>query len=282
MTDLLHTWHCGSFVFEQKRPLVVGVLNVTPDSFSDGGCFAEPSAALAHARVMLESGANIIEVGGESSRPGSRELEVQEELDRVLPVVTTLAHQGVCVSIDSRHPAVIEACLDEGASIINDITGFTSASLQELALGSKAGCVIMHMQGEPQTMQDNPCYSDVVAEVGGFLLRQAQLLEDRGVDKRRLCLDVGPGFGKNYEQNLLLLQNTAHFASLGFPPYLLMAAWSRKQFLGTITGEALPANRIAGSVAAALFAAEQGAGVLRVHDVKPTVDALNVWEAARG
>ena len=278
----MNTWRCGSFSFEQRRPLVVGVLNVTPDSFSDGGLYADASDALAHAEKMISFGADIIEVGGESTRPGSREVSPEEELRRVLPVVEKLVRRDVCVSVDSRHPQVVEACLRAGASIINDVTGFTDPAMRELALGSEAGCVIVHMQGRPQTMQEDPRYTDVVAEVGGFLLAQAHLLEEGGVARSRICLDPGPGFGKNTEQNLLLLRNTAFFANLGAPPYLLMAAWSRKQFIGDITGEPDPARRVAGSVALALYAASQGAGVLRVHDVKPTVEALKVLETVRG
>ncbi|MDR2035473.1 MAG: dihydropteroate synthase [Coriobacteriales bacterium] len=279
MSDSLFTWHCGSFFFEQTQPLVVGILNVTPDSFSDGGCYSNTFEALFHANSLLEAGADIIEVGGESTRPGSRELAAPEELARILPVVKVLVREGVCVSVDSRHPPVIKACLEEGAAIINDITGFTDASMRELAGSSEAGCVVMHMQGKPQTMQESPRYDDIVAEVSDFLLSQADALVESGVKRQRICLDVGPGFGKNYEQNLLLLKNTAHFANLGSPAYPLMAAWSRKRFLGMLTGEEVPAQRVAASVAAALFAASQGARVLRVHDVEPTVMALKVLNA---
>jgi len=230
---------------------------------------------------MLEAGASIIEVGGESTRPGAQELVLEEELTRVLPLVKALVSQGACVSIDSRRVQVVKACLDEGASIINDVTGFTDPAMRQLALESKAGCVIMHMQGTPQTMQDKPYYADVVSEVSEFLLAQAKLLVNSGINRKRICLDVGPGFGKNHEHNLQLLKNTAHFAQLGTPPFLLMAAWSRKQFIGTITGESVAARRVVGSVAAALYAAQQGAGVLRVHDVGPTVEALKVLEALR-
>ncbi len=285
INDLVHTWHCGSFRFEQTRPLVMGILNITPDSFSDGGCYASHERALEHARTLLEQGADIIDVGGESTRPGSVELTPEEELARVLPVVCALAETGVCVSIDTRHPEVAEACLAEGASVLNDITGFTHPDMQALAARSKAGCVIMHMQGKPGFMQDNPCYDDVVAEVSAFLLEQAGMLLAAGVAPERICLDPGPGFGKNFEQNRALLQHTAHFAHLGASPgadagrYILMAAWSRKRFIGELTGEKVAAQRVSGSVAAALYAASQGAGVLRVHDVAQTVQALKVWEA---
>ncbi|MDR1088533.1 MAG: dihydropteroate synthase [Coriobacteriales bacterium] len=279
MTTAEHVWHCGPFRFAQRRPLVMGILNITPDSFSDGGRYAETEDALCHAHTLLEQGADIIDIGGESTRPGSEELPYSLELARVLPVVRPLAREGVCVSVDSRHAEVVEACLAEGAALINDITGFTNPAMVELAALSRAGCVVMHMRGRPQTMQENPQYVDVVAEVGEYLLTQARLLADAGVERERICLDPGPGFGKNFEQNLALLQNTARLANLGTPPYLLMAAWSRKNFIGEITGEATAAKRVAGSVAAAVFAASHGAGVLRVHDVGPTVEALKVWEA---
>ena len=257
----------------------MGVLNVTPDSFSDGGLYSKTPDALRHAFDMLELGADIIEVGGESTRPGSVVPASEEELTRVLPVVETLVKEGACVAIDSRNPQVVRACLDSGTAIINDVSGFTNPDMRELAAQSKAGCVIMHMQGQPQTMQDNPHYADVVKEVGEFLLSSAQLLVNNSVEHTRICLDPGPGFGKNYEQNLALLQNTSFFANLGLPPYLLMAAWSRKHFIGQITGEESPSKRVVGSVAVALYAAQQGAGVLRVHDVGPTVEALKVLRA---
>lgn len=282
MTLPLHTWQCGSFRFEQKLPLVMGVLNVTTDSFSDGGRHYQTSDALKHAHSMLELGADIIDVGGESTRPGALEIAPHEELARILPVVKELVCKGVCVSIDSRHPQVIAACLDEGAAIINDITGFVDPAIQKLAFASDAGCVIMHMQGRPQTMQKDPHYADVLGEVSDFLLTQATFLAEGGVSKTRICIDPGPGFGKNHEQNLSLLQNTSSLASLGDPPYLLMAAWSRKHFIGEITGKELPSKRVAGSVAAAAYAALQGAGVLRVHDVGPTVEALKVLDAIQG
>ena len=282
MTHSTQDWQCGAFRFERSRPLIMGILNVTPDSFSDGGKHAQASEALSFAQAMLSAGADIIDVGGESTRPGSSELGTEEELARVLPVVSALVNDGACVSIDSRHPEVVRACLDAGASIINDITGFTASSMRELAFSSTAGCVVMHMQGQPQTMQENPVYADVVGEVSDFLLAQAHLLEEGGVDSARICLDPGPGFGKNFEQNLELLKNTAKLACLGTPPYILLAAWSRKRFIGAATGVEDPAKRVAGSVAAALYAASEGAGVLRVHDVGPTVEALKVMEALRG
>lgn len=284
MFDSRIIWHCGPFRFDQKLPLIVGVLNVTPDSFSDGGRYSSSLDALRHAAQMLEAGADIIEVGGESSRPGTRGILPDVELERVLPVIKALVDEGICVSLDSQHPEVSRVCVDAGVAIINDITGFRDPGMVALAQQSDVACVIMHMQGTPQTMQLNPHYDDVVGEISTFLQTQAQLLEDSGVRRERLCVDPGPGFGKDFGHNRLLLQNTAHFANLGSPnhPYLLMAAWSRKGFIGKITGEEIASRRVAGSVAAAMYAASQGAGVLRVHDVKETVDALKVLEVAYG
>ncbi|MDR3136045.1 MAG: dihydropteroate synthase [Coriobacteriales bacterium] len=274
-----YLWQCAGFHWDRPRPLVMGILNVTPDSFSDGGAYLETERALSRARALLMAGADIIDVGGESTRPGAAEIEPREELARVLPVVRELAQEGVCVSIDSRHPQTVAACLQAKAAIINDITGFSDRQMVELAAGSQAGCVIMHMQGRPQTMQHSPHYKDVVAEVSDFLLERAHVLEAAGVKRQRICLDPGPGFGKNREHNLTLLSATKKLAHLGKPPYLLLAAWSRKRFIGELTGVGEPDRRLAGSLAAALYAASQGAGVLRVHDVGSTVEALKVLEA---
>ena len=293
MTKPLHIWRCGSFVFEQTRPLVMGVLNTTPDSFSDGGKYSNILDALYHANSMLDLGADIIDVGGESTSPGSLEVSPAEELNRVLPVVKALVGEGICVSVDSRHPEVIEACLGEGASIINDITGFTNAAMRDLAQKSTAGCVVMHMQGTPSTMQRNPLYNDVGEEVSEFLLSQARELTQCGVKSERICLDPGPGFGKTHEQNLQLLRSTDHFSRLSLEetlkdepgsnqPFLLMSAWSRKRFIGNITGAKIPSERVVGSVAVALYTVSKGAGVLRVHDVGATVEALKIFNEING
>jgi dihydropteroate synthase len=278
------TWQCGKYLLQKKSPFIMGILNVTPDSFSDGGSYASVSQAVARAHEMLAQGADIIDVGGESTRPGSSEVSMSEELSRVLPVVRALAQDGVCVSVDSRHSPVVASALVEGAAIINDITGFTDANMLALAANSKAGCVIMHMLGEPKTMQENPVYRDVVTEVRAFLVEKAAILEQHGVARERICVDPGPGFGKNFEQNRSLLKATAQFAQISSAtdasqaPYLSMAAWSRKRFIGELTGVTEPRQRVVGSVAAAVYAASQGAGVLRVHDVEQTVQALKVIE----
>jgi dihydropteroate synthase len=272
------TWQCGKFKFEQSTPLIMGILNVTPDSFSDGGSYTGVNQAVARANEMIAQGAQIIDVGGESTRPGSDEVSISEELSRVLPVVRLLSKAGICVSLDSRHPEVVATCLHEGVAVINDITGFTNPEMLNLAVNSDAGCIIMHMLGKPKSMQVNPEYNDVVADIENFLLKQAKTLENHGVAHQRICLDPGPGFGKNYEQSVELLKASDRFASLGNPPYVSMAAWSRKRFLGQVTGIEIARDRVAASVTAAAYAASLGATVLRVHDVDQTVQALKVLE----
>jgi dihydropteroate synthase len=256
----------------------MGILNVTPDSFSDGGAHATCEAAVAHARRLVDEGADIIDVGGESTRPGSDEVAIGEELARVLPVVERLVAEGIVVSVDTRHAEVARACVDAGAAIINDVSGFRDPAMVGVATASPGtvGLVIMHMLGEPKGMQADPRYDNVVLEVGSYLLNRARELEAAGVDHERICIDPGPGFGKTVEHNLALLRATREMGILGYP---LMAAYSRKAFLGRLTGVSAPDRRIASSVTAAVYAAEQGAHVLRVHDVAPTVEALTVMRS---
>lgn len=258
----------------------MGILNVTPDSFSDGGTHNELNDALTHARRLVDEGADIIDVGGESTRPGSQEVSIAEELSRVLPVVEHLAAEGLVVSIDTRHAQVAAACVAAGAAIINDVSGFRDPAMVEVASASecKAGLVIMHMLGEPRNMQANPHYDDVVVEVSTYLLNRARELEAIGIARNRICIDPGPGFGKTFEHNLALLRATQGMSVLGYP---LMAAYSRKTFLGELTGIAEPSKRISSSVTVAAYAAERGAHVLRVHDVAPTVEALKVMRSLR-
>jgi dihydropteroate synthase len=253
----------------------MGILNVTPDSFSDGGQHDAFEAACTHARLMAGQGAAIIDVGGESTRPGSDEVTVADELARVLPVVTQLAEEGLVVSIDTRHALVARACVEAGAAIINDVSGFRDQAMVDVAAGCDTGLVVMHMLGEPKGMQVDPRYEDVVRELRDYLLGQASMLEEAGVVRERICIDPGPGFGKTFEHNLALLRATAAFASLGYP---LMAAYSRKGFIGALTGVAEASERVAGSVTVAVYAARLGARVLRVHDVAPTVEALRTLE----
>jgi dihydropteroate synthase len=273
-------WRCGARVIDLSRPIVMGVLNVTPDSFSDGGMYADPISAIDRAHVMVAEGATVIDAGGESTRPGAAPVDVAAELARVRPIVSALSLEGECVSIDTRRVAVARACVEAGASIINDISGFREAAMVELAASCDAGVVIMHMLGEPETMQKEPHYKDVVGEVRAYLKKQALRLRDAGVDPERIAVDPGIGFGKTLQHNLALIAGLGQIASLGYP---VVFGASRKRFIGELTGVAEPPDRLAGSLAAAVCAAERGASVIRVHDVAATRQALAVGDAiARG
>lgn len=264
------------FRLPADRPAVMGVLNVTPDSFSDGGSFSETGRAVEHGLQMYEDGADLVDVGGESSRPGADPVSIDEELARVIPVIKGLAESGVPLSIDTTKPEVASAAISAGAQVLNDITGLRSQKMLDVA--AKAGVIvcIMHMQGEPKTMQAAPTYGDVVAEVLAWLEARAQAAISYGVEPSDIWIDPGIGFGKTVDHNLSLLRATAEFASSGYP---LVVGASRKSFIGKIVGEDDPANRLPGSLAAALFAAQKGARVLRVHDVAETVQALTLQEA---
>jgi len=266
-------WVCGGFELSLDRPLVMGILNVTPDSFSDGGQHDDPTSAVLWGERLIAEGAAILDIGGESTRPGAEPLSAAAELARVRPVVGRFAGDSVPVSIDTRHAEVARACVDAGASIINDVSGFRDRAMVEVAASSNVGVVVMHMLGEPGTMQDDPRYDDVVREVGGYLLAQATVLEAAGVARNRIAIDPGLGFGKTLEHNLELLRRLPEIAELGYP--VLIAA-SRKRFLGQITGVEEPAERLGGSIEAALWAVSRGAAVVRAHDVGATVQALAV------
>ncbi len=269
-------WRCGRFELRLDRPLVMGILNVTPDSFSDGGEHDDPADAVAWGERLVAEGAAIIDVGGESTRPGSAEVTTIAEIARVRPVIQRLAAEDVPVSVDTRHAEVAASCVEVGASIINDVSGFRDPAMVELAASCDAGCIIMHMLGDPETMQAEPHYDDVVGEVGGYLLAQATTLEAAGVARERIVLDPGIGFGKTREHNLMLIAGLPRLAELGYP---LLVGASRKRFIGEITGEELPRERMGGSIAAALESAHRGAAIVRVHDVRATVQALAVAEA---
>lgn len=256
-----------------SRPQIMGILNVTPDSFSDGGLHNEAPDAIAFAHEMLEQGADIIDVGGESTRPGADAVSVSEELSRVLPVVGELADQGVCVSIDTYHPEVAAECLDAGALIINDISGFSDQRMIELAADSGAGVIPMHMAGSPKNMQKDPRYDDAVGEIRSYLLDVAAKLEEAGVSRDRICIDPGPGFGKNVRHNMQLLAGMQQLSTLGYP---LIAAFSRKTSLGKVTGVEKASDRILSSVAASVLSYCGGARIFRVHDVAQTVEELKV------
>ncbi len=264
-------WKCGSFEFDTRRPVIMGILNVTPDSFSDGGTHNAPEAAIAWAQKLIDEGAHLIDVGGESTRPGSAEVSVEEEAARVLPVVRALAEQGVCVSVDTRHAEVARVCVEAGAAVINDVSGFRDPAMVQVAAESDCGVVVMHMQGEPGTMQEDPQYADVVTEVRDYLREQAEMLEAAGVARERICVDPGPGFGKTAQQTLELVRNFHEFNRLGYP---VMVAVSRKSFLGYAYGIDDPVERDHVSATEALAACELGASVVRVHNVAETVKAL--------
>ena len=265
------TWHCATYEFDERMPIVMGILNVTPDSFSDGGQHNALDAALEHAHRMLNEGAVIIDVGGESTRPGSDEVSIGEEIDRVIDVVRVLSDEGVCVSIDTRHAEVARVAVEMGASIINDVSGFRDPAMVKVATECDAGLVVMHMKGEPKTMQNDPQYEDVVAEVRDYLRNRAAELEAAGIAHDRICIDPGPGFGKTPSQTLEMVRNYHEFARLGYP---LMAAFSRKSFIGYAYNIDNPAERDAASAAEALLACELGASVVRTHNVAMTVEAL--------
>jgi len=264
----------GHHEIDLATPCVMGILNVTPDSFYDGGR-VDRDAALAHARQMIADGARIIDVGGESTRPGAEAVDEQEELCRVAPIIEVLAREGACVSVDTMKPAVMRAALDAGAAMVNDVRALQAPGAIEVAAASDAAVCLMHMQGEPATMQRAPAYADVVAEVRGFLARRAQACLDAGIAADRIVIDPGFGFGKTVAHNLALLRGLGKIAGLRYP---VLVGVSRKGMLGAITGRDV-GDRLAGSVAAALAAAVRGARILRVHDVAATVDALAVWNA---
>ena len=249
----------------------MGILNVTPDSFSDGGMHADCDDAAAHAMRMVDEDARIIDVGGESTRPGSAEMAVEEELARTVRVVGELASRGLCVSIDTRHAEVARACVEAGASIINDVSGFRDPAMVEVARNCNAGLVVMHMRGEPKTMQDDPVYDDVVDEVKRYLADRAAELEAAGIARNRICIDPGPGFGKTPKQTNELLLNMQEFARLGYP---LMAAVSRKSYIGALYGIENPLDRDEVSASQALAAVELGASIVRTHNVAMTAEAL--------
>jgi dihydropteroate synthase len=266
---------CGAFRLDLSRPRVMGILNVTPDSFSDGGRFVDRDRALAHARRMVADGADIIDIGGESTRPGASPVKVDEELARVIPLVETLARDGIRVSVDTQKPDVMRAALAAGAGMVNDVHALQAPGAIEAAAAGHAAVCLMHMQGEPRTMQAEPHYDDVVAEVRDFLQERARRCEAAGIARGRIVIDPGFGFGKTMAHNLALLRSLRVLVDTGYP---VLAGLSRKSMLGGIAGRDVN-ERAAASVAAALAAVARGAAIVRVHDVRETVDALKVWQA---
>ncbi len=263
----------------------MGILNATPDSFSDGGEFRTASDAIAQAERMIANGVDMIDIGGESTRPGAEPVSLQEELDRVLPVIEALKECGVALSIDTYKAETMRQALRAGVDCVNDIwalrqEGAVDAILQNDKLDPEKQCgiVLMHMQRDPQTMQFDPEYIDVIAEVKLFLQEHAKLLQERGISQNRIAIDPGFGFGKSLQHNLKMLADFDQFSDLGYP---VLAGISRKSMLGKLTGRDTN-ERVAPSVAAAILAADRGARIIRVHDVQETVDSLKVWEAIRG
>jgi dihydropteroate synthase len=269
-------WQTARHRIDLSRPRVMGIVNVTPDSFSDGGRYASTRAAVAHCELLLLHGADILDLGGESSRPGTPPVSLEEELARVLPVLREAVTLGVPVSVDTYKPEVMRQALDLGADIINDIWALRQPGAAEaIAAHPACGVCLMHMHGEPRTMQRAPMEGDAVPQVLSFLQQQTQVLSGLGVEKARIAWDPGIGFGKTVEQNFALLGRQRELLAGGYP---LLAGWSRKSSLGTVTG--LPVNdRLAPSLAAALLAAERGASILRVHDVRETIAVLKVRAA---
>lgn len=271
---------CGRFrlrLDRAARPLVMGILNVTPDSFSDGGRFQDLDGAMSRAEEMIAAGVDIIDIGGESSRPGAPAVPLAQELERVMPVLYALRDCGKPLSVDTYKPQVMREAIAAGADMINDISGFRAQDALTAVKDSDCALCIMHMQRDPTTMQQRPEYDDVVGEVIAFLAERVQQMEQAGIARDRLSIDPGFGFGKSQVHNLRLLQNLARIqASLDLP---LLAGMSRKSMIGSLTDQPVE-KRLAGSLGAALAAAAQGVRVLRVHDVAETVDALRVWQAA--
>ena len=265
---------CGRFRLDLSRPLVMGILNVTPDSFSDGGSYTDVSAALARAEQMVAQGADIIDIGGESTRPGALGVSVQQELDRVMPVLEKLLNLQVPISVDTRKCEVMRAVLAAGADMVNDVGALEDEGALAVVAASRAAVCLMHKQGNPDVMQAEPHYVDVVAEVGDYLLKRASLAESAGIGRERIMIDPGFCFGKTLEHNILLLQKLANLAETGFP---VLAGLSRKSMLGAITGNSVDGRHFE-SVAAAMLAIQRGAVVVRVHDVKPTKDAIKIME----
>ena len=268
---------CGRFTLDRSRPRVMGIVNLTSDSFADGARHERLEQSLERARRLIDDGADLIDVGAESTRPGALPVAQDEEWARLAPFLDAMRNAAVPISVDTRKPVVMRRALDAGASMINDVEGFASDDARSAVVAGDCGLCVMHMQGTPETMQVDPRYDDVVTEVGGFLRTRAEALIERGVSPDRLVLDPGFGFGKSFDHNLALLRRLDAIVAPGWP---VLVGLSRKGTIGRITGRAVE-DRLVGSVAAALVAIERGAAIVRVHDVAETVDAIDVWLATR-
>ena len=276
MFDTVITLDCGGRALRLDRPRIAGIINVTPDSFSDGGSFLDARDAIAHGLKLAEEGADLLDVGGESTRPGAVEISAQDEIARVVPVIEELAGKTtIPIAIDTSKPEVMRAAVAAGAGFINDVFALRRDGALEAAAELKVPVCLMHMQGEPHTMQNAPHYDDVVSDVRRFLAERLFACEMSGIDRKRVVVDPGFGFGKTLEHNLALLRALDQFAALGVP---LLVGLSRKGMIGTLTGRDRPAERTVGSAAAALLAVQKGAAIVRVHDVAATRDVLSVWE----
>jgi dihydropteroate synthase len=280
MFDTVRTLDCRGRALRLDQPRIAGIINVTPDSFSDGGMNFDAGAAIAHGLRLIEDGADLLDVGGESTRPGAEEVSAEEEILRVVPVIEALAKQmSVPIAIDTSKAEVMRAAVAAGAGFINDVFALRRDGALDAAADLKVPVCLMHMQGEPRTMQEDPHYDDVVSDVRRFLAERIFACEMSGIDKKRIVVDPGFGFGKTLEHNLALLRALDQFAALGVP---LLVGLSRKGMIGTLTGRENPADRAAGSAAAALLAVQKGAAIVRVHDVAATRDALAVWQGIAG
>lgn len=277
MFDVSRQLDCAGRIVTLDRPRVMGIVNVTPDSFSDGGAHATTDAAVAHGLRLAEEGADLLDVGGESTRPGADDVPEEEELHRVVPVVERLAREtSLPISIDTYKPGVMRAAVAAGAGMVNDVYALRREGALDAAAALGVPVVLSHMLGEPRSMQEDPRYDDVVAEVHRFLAERIFAAEMAGIAKRNIVVDPGFGFGKTRDHNLLLLAQLARFTELGVP---VLAGLSRKRSIGELTGRTDPRERVHGSVAAHVIAAQRGAAIVRVHDVAATVDALKVWSA---
>ena len=267
----------GKFLIALDRPRVMGIVNVTPDSFSDGGKFLSRDVAIAHARRLVEDGADIIDIGGESTRPGATPASLQEELDRVMPVLEAIVNDGIPVSVDTQKTEVMTAAIKAGAALINDVNALLAPGALDACAASNVAVCLMHKQGMPATMQQAPKYPDVLAEVKTFLAARSTACLEAGITRERIVVDPGFGFGKTVEHNFRLLRELHTLVALGYP---VLAGFSRKASLGIVTGRQ-PDERLAASIAVAMLCTQNGATILRVHDVRETVDAINVLMAVR-
>ena len=265
---------CGEFRFDLERPLIMGVVNVTPDSFSDGGDFIDPVRAIAFAERLVAQGADLIDIGGESTRPGAELVTLETERSRVLPVLTELVKMSIPVSVDTNKLALMQEVADQGACMINDITGVANQETARLIATKNIGVCVMHMKGAPKDMQDAPTYDDVVADVQRFLADRVNVLVNAGVSRESIVIDPGFGFGKTIDHNLTLLNNLEKIRVDGLP---VLVGLSRKSMLGHITGKTDPKDRLGASISSAVLAAIRGADIIRVHDVNETKDALLIW-----